>query len=139
VDPTKSEADVSEQAPWPLDDIEGWAENIVDGIVTAGPERTQIGGRDAVYFEVEIASRDVCRSDDFCIGFVISTIDEFGGISGWAFELGFHHRIWWVDGGDEPPVLIIAATASADRSFQVQADELLDALVIGDPQPHPAG
>ena len=32
-------------------DIEGWLDNLVDGIVTSGPEETEIGGMPAIYFE----------------------------------------------------------------------------------------
>jgi basic membrane lipoprotein Med (substrate-binding protein (PBP1-ABC) superfamily)/DNA-binding SARP family transcriptional activator len=136
-DPTQPGAAVGVQDAWPLDDIEGWLGNVIDGIVTAGPERVQIGGRDAVYFEAEITDRAVCGNFGYCAGFFVNTIDEQGNISGWAFQPGVHQQIWWVDQDDEPPLAIIVVTPSADRSFEQQAATLLDALVIGDPEPHP--
>jgi hypothetical protein len=135
-DPTQPGAPVDAQVDWPLDDIDGWLDNLVDGIVTEGSESTRIGGRDAVYFEVEITDDRVCGSSDYCAGFVINTFDD-NSISGWAFEPGFHQRVWWVDGGDHEPLLIIAGTQSTDLSFQETADQLLSTLTIGDPQPHP--
>jgi hypothetical protein len=69
--------------------------------------------------------------------FLVNTITEERGITGWSFEPGFHQRIWVVDGGDYAPLVIIAATSSNDRSFQAEAEALLDKLVIGGPQPHP--
>jgi hypothetical protein len=129
---------------WPLDDIEGWLDNIVDGIVVTDPQQVTIGGRDSVYFEAEITDpAAVCGTASFCAGFVANTHTpgpEFGGegvISGWPFMPGFHDRIWGIDQGTEAPLVIIAQTASTDRDFQPTADSLLDTLTIGDPQPHP--
>ncbi len=136
-DPAQPGAAAEAQTPWPLDDIEGWLDNLIDGIVTAGPERVQIGGRDAVYFEAEITDRGVCGDFGYCAGFLVNTIDDQGNISGWAFQPGVHQQIWWIDQGDEPPLAIIVVTPSADRSFENQAATLLDTLVIGDPNPHP--
>jgi hypothetical protein len=138
-DPTNPGASVDRQVWWPLDDIEGWLDSLVDGIVAAGPEHTEIGGRPAVYFEVEITDDDVCGTFGYCAGFIINTFYDVGGISGLSFERGFRHRVWWVDGGDQPPVVIIASTPSGDRSFEARADELLGSLVIGKPGPHPLG
>lgn len=65
----------------------------------------------------------------------IRTIDRFRRAIG--DELGVHQRIWWIDGGAEAPLVIIAGTPGNDRSYQTKADELLDSLVIGEPQAHP--
>ena len=136
-DPTRPGDAVGATEAWPLDDIEGWLDNLVDGIVTAGPERVQIGGREAVYFEAEVTDRDVCGNFDYCAGFLVNTIDEQGNVSGWAFQPGVHHQVWRVDQGDEPPLVIIVTTPSYDRGFQDQATTLLDTLVMGEPAPHP--
>lgn len=135
-DPTQPGAGVDEQVPWELDDIEGWLDNVIDGIVVAGPEQTTIGGRDAVYFEVDIANTATCGPHDYCAGFVINTMDG-NGISGWSFEYSFHQRVWWVDGGDHEPLVIIASVPSGLQAFVDDADQLLDSLEIGDPGPHP--
>jgi len=136
-DPTQPGAAVGVQDAWPLDDIEGWRDDVIDGIVTTGAERVQIGGRDAVYFEAEITDRSVCGNFSYCAGFIVNTIDDFGNISGWAFQPGLHQQVWWVDQGDESPLVVIVATPSGDRGFRDQAAALLDTLVIGDPAPHP--
>ena len=139
-DPSAPGAAIPEHRSWPLDDIEGWLDNVIDGIVVGEPENTTIGGRSAVYFEAEITDTGVCGVGvDYCAGFLISAVFDDVGITGWTFEPGFHQRVWWVDGGDEPPLVIIASTPSDDRGHQVDADRLLDNLVIGDPAPHPAG
>ncbi len=74
----------------------------------------------------------------YCAAFLLNTITPEYGLSGWSFEPGFHQRIWVVDGGDHPPLVVIASTRSDGRSFQTEADGTLDRLVIGEPQPHPA-
>ncbi len=137
-DPTQPWAALETQTPWPLGDVEGWLDTVVDGVVTHGPERTEIGGRSALYFEAEVADVDVCGSSGFCVAFLVNTVFENGGVSGATFELGLHRRVWWIDGGDDGPLVILAGTPRNDRSFQAKADELLATVVIGDPQPHPA-
>ena len=130
-------------ATWPVDDIEGWLDVVVDGIIITDPQQVKIGGRDSIYFEAAITDPAVCGTASFCAGFIANTYKpgpEFGGegiISGWAFNPGVHDRVWWVDQGDEAPLVIIAKTASTDRGFQPTVDALLDTLTIGDPQPHP--
>src|SRR6056297_431855 len=136
-DPVQPGADVGAQEFWPLDDIEAWLDNVIDGIVIAGPERVQIGGRDAVYFEAEITDRNVCGAFSYCAGFVVNTVDERGNISGWAFQPAIHQQVWWVDQAGEAPLVIVVATPSTDRSFQDRAAGLLETLVIGNPAPHP--
>ncbi len=137
-EPTQPWAALETQTPWPLDDIEGWLDNVADGIVTGEPELTEIGGRQAIYFEVEVTDADLCGSSGFCVAFFVNTVFENGGVSGATFELGQHRRVWWIDGGGEGPLVIMAGTPRNDRSFQAKADELLDTVVIGEPQPHPA-
>lgn len=110
---------------------------MVDGVISSEPTRTEIGGREAVYFEAEIADDFTC-GPSYCAGFLVNTITPEYGLSGWSFEPGFHQRIWVVDGAGEPPLVIVASTPSGDRSFQADADGLIDRLVIGEPQPHPA-
>jgi hypothetical protein len=91
----------------------------------------------AWYFETEVTDPEVCGPFSHCVGFIINAFLGPSYVSAWSFTPGFHHRIWWVDGGDQPPLAIIAGTSSDDRSGQVQADALLDSLVIGEPGPHP--
>ena len=69
-------------------------------------------------------------------GFIVNTIDE-DSISGWSFEYGYHQRVWWVDGGDQPPLVILAGVPSGIESFREDADRLIDSITIGEPGPHP--
>ncbi len=136
-DPAQPQADVGDQTWWPLDDIDGWLSNLIDDIVTTGPERTEIGGRSAVYFEAEPAN-SVCGGLPHCAGFVINTFLGPSAVSAWSFEPGSVDRVWWVDGGDEAPFVIIASALADDLEFQNRTDELLASLEIGEPLPHPA-
>ena len=149
-DPTdpSSCCDFTEGSGWPLDDIEGWIDNIVDGVVVSGPEEVEVGGRAAIAFDVEIADPAMCGADyegegvtgpPLCIGFIISNVEDDGEIVGYAFEPGFHVRVYWVDQGDQPPVAILVGTPIDDTSFNAQADALLETVFFGDPQPHPVG
>jgi basic membrane lipoprotein Med (substrate-binding protein (PBP1-ABC) superfamily) len=136
-DPVHPQAAFGTQVSWPLGDVEDWLDNMIDGVITAGPDRVEIGGRTAVYFEAEIADSDVCGDFSFCVSFAVNTIGRQGFASGWSFTPDIHQRVWWVDQGDEAPLVIIAATPSDDHTFQATADALLATLVIGDPAPHP--
>lgn len=119
-----------------LDGFEDWLDGWVDGVISGEPVRVEIGGREAAYFEADVADDFTC-GPSYCAGFLVNTISPEFGLSGWSFEPGIHHRIWVVDGEREPPLVIIAGTRSNDRSFQADADVLLEQLVIGAPQPHP--
>lgn len=136
-DPAQPQADVNDQIWWPLDDIDGWLRNLIEDIVTAGPEQTEIGGRSAVYFEAEPAD-SICGGLQHCAGFVINTFLGPSAVSAWSFEPGSVDRVWWVDGGDEAPFVIITSALADDLDFQDRTDELLASLEIGEPLPHPA-
>ncbi len=136
-DPTDPGAAPAPGVLRPAENIEEWLDTLVDGIVTGGPETVVIGGREAVYFEAQITNTEVCGTFLWCAGFIANTVDEQGNISGWSFDPGTRQRVWWIDQGDEQPLVIIAATRSGDTGFETRADELLDSLIIGDPQPHP--
>jgi len=73
----------------------------------------------------------------FCVGFIASNVDDDGNIEGYTFEPGFRERVYWVDQGDQPPVVIIEGTRIDDPSFEEQADALLATLAFGDTQPNP--
>lgn len=135
-DPTQPQADVDDQVWWPLDDIDGWLENLIPDVVTEGPERVEFGGRDAVHFAAEPAN-SVCGLLQHCAGFVINTFLGPSAVSAWDFQPGIRDRVWWVDGGDQPPFIVIARTLADDLEFQTTAGALLATLMIGKPQPHP--
>ena len=105
--------------------------------MTRGPEEIEVGGRSAVYFEAEVTDPDVCGPLQHCAGFVINTFLGPSQVSAWSFEPGVHHRVWWIDGGDHPPLVIIAANLAGNQDFGAPVDALLEGLVIGEFGPHP--
>lgn len=121
-----------------LDGFEEWLELLPLGIVSVSPSRTEVSGHEAVYFEAAIDAEFGCGMEGFCAGFLINTMSAHE-ISGWSFERGFYSRVWVVDGGEYPPLVIIVVTPENDRTFETVAAEVLETLVIGDPQPHPLG
>ncbi len=114
-----------------------WLDRIVDGVVSSEPVSVELAGRDAIYFEAEITDDTVCGNNGYCAGFIVNDVTPELAISGWSFEPGFHQRIWVVDGGPHPPLVIVTATPADDRSFHAEVDAFLDRITIGDPQPHP--
>jgi basic membrane lipoprotein Med (substrate-binding protein (PBP1-ABC) superfamily)/DNA-binding SARP family transcriptional activator len=142
-DPTNPGGLFEEQVPWPssemdgLDGFEVWLAALQDGIISEGPRRTELAGIEAVYFEAEVVDVSTCGPEEWCVGFLVNTTTTGGGISGWAFQPGFHQRVWVVDGGEHPPLVVIASTPSDDRSFQAEADDFLSRITIGEPGPHP--
>ncbi len=140
-DPVRPAAGIGAMELWPADEVsldrfEDWLALLPDGLVVGAPSRVEIGGRDAAFFEVEVADEFECGREGFCAGFLINTIGS-DRITGWTFERGAHQRVWVVDGGDHQPLVIIAATPVDNRSFQATADDVLDTLRIGDSEPHP--
>jgi hypothetical protein len=101
------------------------------------PGRVMVAGREAVYFEVEVADDYECGSYGYCAGFLVNVVTNEFGISGWSFEPGFHQRVWVVDGGQFAPLVIVASTPADDRSFQPEVDAFLDRISLGEPAPHP--
>jgi basic membrane lipoprotein Med (substrate-binding protein (PBP1-ABC) superfamily)/DNA-binding SARP family transcriptional activator len=140
-DPIRPAAGIGVMELWPADEMtldrfDEWLGLLPEGIVVGTPSRADIGGREAVAFEVEIADDFECGREGFCAGFLINTIAP-DGITGWTFERGLRQRVWVVDGGGHQPLVIIASTSDDDTDFQATADDLLATLIIGDPQPHP--
>lgn len=88
---------------WPVDDIEGWLDSIIDGVVASDPVSTQIGGVEGVMFEAEVASQDMCGTSAFvCVGFVEN--EQFVEK---AFEYGDRYRVYWLDQGEHDPIAIV--------------------------------
>lgn len=135
-DPTRPAAPPELQQLRPAQSMETWLDDLIDGVVTSGPERRTIGGRESIYFEAEITDPTICGASDYCVAFMLNAIDDEGAISGRSFWFGVHHRVWWVDQGDEPPVVIVVAAPSIDPDFP-EADDLLATLDFGETRPHP--
>ena len=123
---------------WPVDDIGGWLDSIVDGVVISEPANAEVGGATGIVFDVEIASADVCgpRSSpgDACVGFA----QTIGGDVG--FHNGARHRVYWLDQGEHEPIaIIVGASPSLAEGWFAAADALLANVSFGAPAPAPSG
>ena len=131
-DPSQPGADPDVQVGWPLDDLPGWLDNVIDGVITEPAVETQLGGRDALRFEAEVRDRSVCGTENFCVGFATNNL-----VNSLAFEIGSKAVVYWVDMGDQPPMAVFIGSPSNDDDWEATAEELLATIEFGEPGPHP--
>ena len=130
-DPTAPGAPAEDQAgDWPLDDITGWINALIPGVVDGDPVETTVGGLDAVQFDAAITDEVEC-GPEFCVGFAINR-----DVSGLAFNPGVGHRVFWIDGGDESPIAIDIGDGG-DPEFTERAQAVLDTVVFESVGPNP--
>ena len=120
-----------DQSEWPVDDLAGWLDTVVDGIVTGEPTATTLGGLPATVFDVSLDDSFDCGPDE-CAFFA-----DNRRLNGLWFDPGVDYRIWWVDTGDEAPVAISVGGGRGGTAFFDRAQELLDTVVFGEVRPHP--
>lgn len=114
---------------WPVDDIQGWLEAIVDGVVVTEPVDAEVGGAEGIVFEVELAD----GSDR--VEFV-----ENSDVSGKAFDPGHRYIVYWLHQGDHEPIAIIVGAHSSDiDDWAPTAESLLANVIFDEPSPHPSG
>lgn len=112
--------------PWPADDIEGWLEAIIDGVVVTEPVDAEVGGAVGIVFEVQLAgSREVA---------FLANAD----VSNKAFYAGQRYIVYWLDQGEHEPIAIIvgAGTAAFDE-WAPTAESLVANVAFDQPAPHP--
>jgi hypothetical protein len=130
-DPDQPGAPVDEQAgDWPLDDIDGWLDALVPGVVDGEPVATTIGGLGAVQFDVAITD-DVDCGEAYCVGFTTNRL-----VNGVTFDRGTGYRVWWIDGGEESPIAITIGDGS-DPEFTTRAEAVLDTMTFESIGPNP--
>jgi hypothetical protein len=138
-DPDQPGAPLEELAgDWPLDDINGWLDALIPGVVDGEPVDTTIGGLDAVQFDVAITDEVEC-GEDFCVAFATSrglNGMSFEPPSGYSFEPPSGYRVWWIDGGDEAPIVINIGDGS-DPEFTERAQAVLDTMTFESVGPNP--
>lgn len=133
-DPDRPNVPAEEQAgDWPLDDIEGWVEAVVPGVIAAGPEGTTLGGLDAITFDVMLTD-DVACGQEACVGFATNRL-----VNSMWFDRRIGYRVWWIDGGDESPIAVFIGDGG-EPDFTERAEAVLDTVVFEsvDPNPIPA-
>ena len=132
VDPTDANTTVEGAGRWPLSDIEGWLDRVIDGVVATPAAAASIGGLDGLAFDVELAGEELC-GPEFCVMFVAAT-DRTGK----SFDPGFRYRVYWLDQGElEPIVIVIGAEIDQFDEWIPVAESLLESVVFGAPAPHP--
>lgn len=145
-DPSQPGAPNSQQADdWPLNDIDGWIDALVPGVVAGEPVDTTIGGLDAVRFDVTLSSEVECGDQFFgheepqypgnvgCIG--LATNRDVRGLD---FYRNQNYRVWWIDGGDEAPIVVIASDGGrVSDNFIDQAEAVLDTMIFESIGPNP--
>jgi hypothetical protein len=130
-DPDQPGAPLEEQAPgWPIDDINGWLDALIPGVVDGEPVDTTIGGLDAVQFDVAITDEVEC-GEEFCVGFATNS-----DVNGMWFDRGTRYRVWWIDRGDEAPIAIDIGDGS-DSEFTERAQAVLDTVTFESVGPNP--
>ena len=122
------------QLGWPIDDIEGWLENVIDGVFIGDVESVELGGRPAIRFTAEVTNNAACgQFGEYCAAFVTNHFS-----AGWTFELGFRSTVYWVDmGADLAPLAVLFGSRADDDNWQQIAEGLLGTLEFGEPGPHP--
>lgn len=120
-----------DQEAWPVADIAGWLDSVMDGIVTTEPASTTLGGLPATVFDVSLDDSFDC-GPDACAFFA-----DNRGVNGLWFDPGVDYRIWWVDTGDEAPIAISVGAGNQGPAFFDRARELLDTVAFGEVRPHP--
>lgn len=130
-DPAAPSARVWQQELWPVDDLEGWLENVVDGVVVSEVRETSLGGAHALTFDLEIAEDFDCGMA-FCALFV-----DVGGRNGLTLFRDFDDRVWWLDQGQYEPIAVVVGADPSEAGFFDTAESLLSTVAFGPPAPHP--
>lgn len=112
---------------WPADDIEGWLEAIIDGVVVTEPVDAEVGGAEGIVFEVELAGSQR-----------VEFVDN-SDVSGKAFDPDHHYIVYWLDQDEHEPIAIIVGAQSADiDDWALTAESLLANVAFDEPAPHPS-
>lgn len=134
-DPTNPGAPPEEQEGWPAADLEGWIAALTPDIEVTEPEPTTAGGLDALRFDVSLADSAECMPNPFfsCIGLATNRL-----VNGKEITPGATLRVWWVDQGDESPLMVVAGIARDSNSgWWDTVDEMMATLAFGDIAPNP--
>ena len=130
-DPDQPGAPVDQQdGDWPLDDITGWLEALIPGVVDGDAVTTTIGGFEAVRFDVAVGD-DVECGEEFCVGFATNR-----QVNSMWFDPDVRYRVWWIDGGDQSPIAVNIGDGSAPE-FAERAQAVLETVVFESIGPNP--
>jgi hypothetical protein len=133
VDPTLSSIpDDIADAAWPVDDFDGWLDNLGDGATISGRAETTLGGLAATRVELSL-SQDACLSGEpFC---VLGT-NHLATLK--VLDTGSTYRVWMVDqAGNDPLVVVVAINRDSDSEWFDTAESVLSTLAFGEVEPNP--
>lgn len=112
---------------WPVDDIEGWLEAIIEGVVITEPIDAEVGGAEGIVFEVELAGSER-----------VEFIENFH-VSRKAFDPGHRYIVYWLDQGEHEPIaIIVGAQTAAIDDWALAAESLLATVTFDESAPHPS-
>ncbi len=119
VDPVRpGSADMS----WPLDDLQGWLEDLDPEVVRTQPVADSLGGLPATRFDLD---------PGFALDLMVSG-DQVAFL-----PQGVRQRVWWIDQGDLEPIVVLAGVGSEGETWFETADTILSTVRFGEPEPHP--
>ena len=130
-DPSATNVNSQDRPEWPLDDIDGWLDNLAEGITITDRQNVKLGDRSAVRFDLRVEDEFECRPE-FCMVFVLAS----GESGGKALNPGVDFRIHWINEGDSP-IVVITGSGLEGAPFFERAEAVMATLAFGDQQPHP--
>lgn len=130
-DPSAPSARVWQQELWPVDDLQGWLDSMVDGVRVSDVRETSLGGAEALTFDLELAEDFDCGMA-FCALFV-----DVDGRNGLPLFRDFDYRVWWLDQGPYEPIAVVVGARPSEAEFLDTAETLLATVAFGPPAPHP--
>lgn len=118
---------------WPIADVRGWLAALPDTISVSGPTETELGGVEAVGFEL-VPNPGAC--DDGCLRLGWNHGFENGDPT--FLREGSTYRIWVLDQGAFEPVVALAAIDGADDvDWFDDVDRILASVEFSEPGPNP--
>ncbi len=111
-------------------DLDAWLAGIPDGIVSAGPSMATLGGLEATTFDVFVDPSTEC-SEEECISFATNRLVNWAG-----FATDINYRVFWIDGDDESPVVVVIGDGG-DETFLDTAAGVLESVEFMSIGPNP--
>lgn len=118
---------------FPLNSIELWLRD-AEGIAVTGPTTRQVGGVDALVFDVFLEDSFRCGGSG-CLDFVGNPANN---VVSFVRSNNERYRIFWLLQGDLEPIVIIGTAIGEGANFE-EMERLVNSLEVGDPRPHPFG
>lgn len=131
-EPAQPNSSREDQSPWPVDDIDGWLENLHDGVIASDAEDVSVAGLPAIYVELQLGDIECGFAPGSCVGFA-----ENGWV-GKTLDRDTINRIWVVDQPEDDPLVIVMSDRIDDSTdWFDRADAVLATLGIGAVEPNP--